>query len=49
MFDWSKAFLHRTTNEKCKILTDILLNAFENFIPYKTQKCDHKTPDWINK
>ena len=29
--------------------TDILLNVFENFIPHKTQKFEHKTPDWMNK
>ena len=27
-FDWSKAFLHRNTNEKCKIMANILLNVF---------------------
>ena len=48
-FDWSKAFLHRNVNEKCKILTDILLNVFKNFIPHKTLKCDYKTPDWMDK
>ena len=35
-FDWSKAFLHRSVNEECKILTEILLNVFKNFIPNKT-------------
>ena len=47
-FDWSKAFLHQNANEKCNIPTDILLNVFENFIPYKTKKVDHKTRDWMN-
>ena len=37
-FDWSKPFFHRNANEKCKILTDSLLNIFKNFIPHKTQK-----------
>ena len=49
MFDWPKASPHRHANEKCKILTDILLNVFENFIPHKTQKFEHKTLDWMNK
>ena len=48
-FDWSKAFLHQNAKEKCKILTDVLLNVFKNHIPHKTQKFDYKTPDWINK
>ena len=48
-FDWSKAFLHRNANEKCKILTGILLKVFKNFIPHKTQKCDYKASDWMNR
>ena len=48
MFDWSKAFLHRNANEKCKILTNILLNIFKNLILHKTQKFDYKTTDWMN-
>ena len=45
MIDWSTTFLHWNTNEKCKILTDILLDVFKTFIPNKTQKFDYKTPD----
>ena len=41
--------MHRNANEKCKILTDILLNVYKNFIPHKTQKLDYKTPDWMHK
>ena len=48
-FDWSKAFLHRNANEKYKILTDVLLNVFKNYILHKTQKFDYKTPDWMKK
>ena len=44
-FDWSKAFLHRNANEKCKILTDILLTVFKNLIPHKSQMFSYKTPD----
>ena len=39
-FDWSKVFLQRNANEKCKILTDVLSNIFKNYIPHKTQKFD---------
>ena len=42
-FDWSKAFLHRIANEKCKILNDFLLNVFKYYIPNKTQKFDSPT------
>ena len=48
-FYWSKSFLRRNANEKCKIPTDVLLNVFKNYIPHKTQKFDYKTPDWMNK
>ena len=41
--------LKLSTNEKCKVLTDILLNLFKNFILHKTQKLDYKTPDWMNR
>ena len=27
-FYWSKAFVHRNANEKCKIMASILLNVF---------------------
>ena len=40
MFDWSKSFLHQKANEKRKLLTDILLNVFKNFIPHKIQRFD---------
>ena len=49
MFDWSKDSLHRNTNEKCKILTDTVLNVFKNFIPHKPKKFDYKTSDWMNR
>ena len=49
MFDWSKASLHRNTNEKRKILTDILLNVFKKLIFHKTQKFDYKTLNWMNR
>ena len=26
-----------------------MLNIFHNFIPHKINKCDYKTPEWINK
>ena len=48
-FDWSRAFLHWNANEKYKILSDILLNIFKNFIPHKIQNYDYKTPGCMNR
>ena len=42
MFDWRSAFKGNTINKNYKILTDMLMNIFENFIPHKTKKiCFH--------
>ena len=46
-FDPSTIFLHQNTNEKCKIITDILLNVFKNSFPMKLSIIPHKTPDWM--
>ena len=48
-FDWTRAFQNRNCNEKCKILSETLLNIFHNFIPHKIKKFDYKTPEWINR
>ena len=48
-FDWTRAFQNRNCNEKCKILSETLLNIFHNFIPGKIKKSDCKTPEWINR
>ena len=45
MFVWYKAFKNKNTNEMTKILTDILINIFKNFIPHKTKKFDCKYPE----
>ena len=37
-FDWTRAFQNRNCNEKCKILSETLLNIFSNFIPHKIKK-----------
>ena len=37
-FDWIRAFQNRNCNEKCKILSETLLNIFHNFIPHKIKK-----------
>ena len=48
-FDRSKAFLHRNANEKCKILTDILLTVFKILIRHKSQMFGYKTPEKMNR
>ena len=48
-FDWIRAFQNWNCKEKCKILSETLLNIFHNFIPLKIKKIDHKTPEWINR
>ena len=37
-FDWTRAFRNQNCNEKCKILSETLLNIFHNFILHKTKK-----------
>ena len=39
-------FSNKTADEKVKSLTNILLNIFKNFIPYKVIKFDYKYPNW---
>ena len=37
------------STKNAEILSEILLNIFQNFIPHKITKFDYKTPEWINK
>ena len=48
-FYWTRASQNRNCNEKCKILSEKLLNIFHNFIPHKIKEFDYKTPEWINR
>ena len=48
-FDWSSAFQNRICNEKCKNLSETLLNIFHNLIPHEISKFDRKYSEWINK
>ena len=47
-FNWPKAFRNKNANENCKLLTNTLMNIFRNYIPHKTNKFDHQTPEWMN-
>ena len=42
-FDLFQVFRNKNANESCKLLTDILINVFRNYIPHKTKKVDYKT------
>ena len=37
-FDWTRAFQNRNCKEKCKTLSETLLNIFHNFIPHGIKK-----------
>ena len=48
MFDWQKSFKNKNTNEMTRIITDTLMNIFNNFIPHKTKKNDYTHSEWMN-
>ena len=43
------AFHNHDSNGKRKILTEILMNVFPNFVPHKIKKIDNRTPEWMSK
>ena len=47
-FDWDKAFLDKSTEEKASILTKTILNIMSNFIPNEIVIIDDQDPPWIN-
>ena len=47
-FDWVKAFLDKSTDEKASILTKAILNIMSNFIPNEIVTIDDRDPPWIN-
>ena len=47
-FDWDKAFLDMSTDEKASILTKAVLNIMCNFIPNEKITIDDRDPPWIN-
>ena len=48
-FDWTRPFENRNCNEKCKILSETLLNYFIISFPINKNQIDYKTPEWINR
>ena len=47
--DWSRVFCNHSSYEKYKTLAEILTNNFCKFLSHNIEKCDYKTPEWINK
>ena len=48
-FDWARAFQNQNCSKQCKVLPEIFMKIFCNFLPHKTKKFDYKTPERINK
>ena len=47
-FDWDKAFLEKSIEEKASILKKAILNIMSNFIPNEIVTTDDRDPPWIN-
>ena len=47
-FDWDKAVLDKSTEEKASVLTKTILNIMSNFIPNEIVTIDDRDPPWIN-
>ena len=47
-FDWDKAFLDKSTEEKASILSKTILNIMSNFIPNEIVTIDDSDSPWIN-
>ena len=46
--NWKDVFSNKAADEKATSLSNILLNAFRNFIPNKVIKVEYKYPNWVN-
>ena len=49
IFNWTLAFQNKDINEKTKILTETLMNIFNNFIPNRISKFDRNQYEWITR
>ena len=48
-FDWDKAFIDKSTEEKASVLlTKTILNIMSNFIPNEKITIDDRDPPWVN-
>ena len=48
-FNWQRAFLNTTVDEKVGIFTKTVFNIISNFIPHETILCNDKDLPWFNK
>ena len=48
-FNWKRAFLNTTVDEKVGILTKTVFNIISNFIPHEKILCNDKDPPWFSK
>ena len=48
-FNWQRAFLNTTVDEKVGIFTKTVFNIISNFIPDEKILCNGKDPPWFNK
>ena len=47
-FNWERAFLNTSVNEKVDIFNRTILNILSNFIPHEIIVCNDKDPPWFN-
>ena len=47
-FDWDKAFLNKSTEEKASILAKTILNSMSNLFLNEIVTTDDRDPPWIN-
>ena len=47
-FDWDKAFIAKSTEEKASILTKTILNIMSNLIPNEIVTIDDRDSPWVN-
>ena len=48
-FNWQRAFLNTTVDEKVGIFAKTVFNIISNFILHETILCNDKDPPWFNK
>ena len=47
-FNWKKAFLNKTVNEKVNIFNEAILNILRNFVPHETVLWDNRDLPWVD-
>ena len=48
-FDWQRAFIGKSINEKVSILTNTIINIISNYFPNEVVTIDYRNPPWINE